>query len=115
MKIVKCLLIVFFLFVVFFFGVVIVIFYFFKDELVMMVCEEVNKIVNVEVDFLDVSFFLLCSFFDFSLWIDLFFVIGKDVFEGVLLVKGVYVVFIFDFMFVIWFSELVVLKFIYFE
>lgn len=54
----------------------------FKGKIVEIVKSEINKNVNAKVDFQDFSLSLFRSFPDFSLGIEGFSVIGKDVFEG---------------------------------
>ncbi len=62
--------------------------YFFKDQIVAAVKEDINKSVNAEVDFADVSLSLLSSFPDFSFGIKELSVIGVDEFAGYPLVKA---------------------------
>jgi hypothetical protein len=75
--------------------------YFFKDKIVASVKEEINKNVNAQVDFGDVSLSLLRSFPDFNFSIDDLSITGIETFEGVNLVSADNVNFSLDLMSVI--------------
>ena len=87
-KILKRLFIALFLLVVLFIGALIAIPYFFKDQLLQTIKDTVNSSINGDFDFEDANLSLLRSFPDASVKIDNYQLMGKDVFEGVPLVKG---------------------------
>ena len=88
MKIVKRILLVLLALIVLLIGAAIAIPYIYKDEILVMIKDEINKNVRAEVDFADVSLSLLRSFPNLSLKIEDYKVIGVDEFEGQPLASG---------------------------
>ena len=88
MKILKKVLVVFVVLMLLIVGALVAIPYFFKDEIVTEVKKAVNENLNATVDFKDVDISLLRSFPSVSVNLQEYSVVGKEEFEGVVLIAG---------------------------
>ena len=88
MKLLKRILLIFFIFLIVLIGIAIALPVIYKDQIVEMTKEEINRTVNANVEFEDVSLSLFRHFPNFSFLLKNFEVTGKDEFEGTLLAKG---------------------------
>lgn len=87
MKIIKKLFLVLFILIVLVLIAAVAIPYFYKDEIVDMAKTEINKTINADVNFNNVSLSLFKNFPNFTLGLDDFSVKGRDDFQDVTLVS----------------------------
>ncbi len=88
MKLVKRILLILFIFLIVLIGLAVALPIIYKDRIVEMTKEEINRTVNANVEFEDVSLSLFRNFPNFSFLLKNFEITGKDDFDGVLLAKG---------------------------